>query len=189
MADNNFDVTKAKKFDTKERIKELRPNHLLKDIVGVTQGMVCVDIGSGTGTFSFPMLSLVGENGAVYAVDDSQVMLNHILKKNPPANLKTVCASANNTGLDNNIADFCLLSFIMHEVKEPVSLLKEAFRLLNNGGKVCVIEWKAELTSHGPPIGIRITSKHLKELFNQARLSYFEYIDWTSSHYIAIGGR
>ena len=85
------------------------------------------------------------------------------------------------------MVDFCLLSFILHEVKEPIKLLREAFRLLKNNGRVCVIEWKAELTPHGPTRNIRITREHLKELFNESGLTHFKYINWSTNHYVAIG--
>ena len=187
MTNNHFDVRKAKKFDNEERIRELRPGHLLMDIIGIKPGMVCIDIGSGTGTFSIPMSKLVGTRGIVYAVDDSQIMLGHMQKRNPPTNLKAIHTSAYNTGLSSNIADFCLLSFILHEVKEPDTLLKETFRLLKTGGGICIIEWKAKQTEHGPPQSIRITKERLETLFKQTGFSNFKYVDWTHSHYLAIG--
>ncbi|MFC2068176.1 hypothetical protein ACFLTP_04130 [Chloroflexota bacterium] len=33
------------------------------------------------------------------------------------------------------MADFCLLSFILHEIKQPSSLMVEVFRLLKVKGK------------------------------------------------------
>src|SRR5271157_3483140 len=78
MSNDCFDVKKASKLDSESRINELRPHDLLKDVGGIGGGMVCVDFGSGTGTFSLPMAQLVGTEGKVYAIDKSNDMLEHI---------------------------------------------------------------------------------------------------------------
>ena len=168
MKDGCFDVRKASKLDSEGRIRELRPYELLKDIAGVAAGMVCIDFGSGTGTFALPLASCVGNEGKVYAVDNSIEMLQHIQAKNPPPNLLLVQRDVEQTGLNSQIADLCLLSFILHEVKHPELLMAEAFRVLKQGGRVIVVEWKAELDSPGPPQSVRFARKQIEQLFNVA---------------------
>jgi len=182
-----FDVSKASKLDSEGRIRELRPYELLKDIAGVAAGMVCVDFGSGTGTFALPLASCVGSEGKVYAVDNSIEMLQHIRAKNPPPNLLLVQRDVKQTGLDSQIADLCLLAFILHEVKHPELLMTEAFRVLKPGARVVVVEWKAELDSPGPPKKIRFTRRKIEQLFKQVGLALVDYIGWTRNHYVAIG--
>jgi ubiquinone/menaquinone biosynthesis C-methylase UbiE len=92
------------------------------------------------------------------------------------------------TGLDSEIADVCLLAFILHEVKESERLMAEAFRLLKPEGKVVVVEWKAELDSPGPPQRVRLTRGRVEQLFKQVGLALVEYIDWSGNHYVAVGG-
>ncbi len=187
MSDGCFDIKKASKLDSEGRIKELRPYDLLKDVAGVASGMVCIDFGSGTGTFAFPMAQFVGNEGKVYAVDNSTDMLEYIRAKKPPANLVLVQRDVGRTGLDSQIADLCLLAFILHEVKVPDYVINEASRLLKPEGKILVVEWKADLDSPGPPRNRRITKEQLERLFRQAGLSLAEYIDWSGNHYAAIG--
>ena len=189
MTESHFDIGRAGKLDNEERIRELKPKQLLEDVGGVTEGMTCIDLGSGTGTFSFPLAQCVGDSGIVYAVDDSIKMLDYMRVKNPPINLRLVHANASSTGLDSQIADLCLLAFVLHEVKEPGSLIVEACRLLKPKGKALVVEWKAHLDSPGPPRSIRITQEHLELLFKQIGLSDFRYIDWSSNHYVAVGNK
>jgi ubiquinone/menaquinone biosynthesis C-methylase UbiE len=157
MTQGHFDTKRARVLDNKERIKELRPNQLLTQVAGITKGMTCVDLGCGTGIFSLPMAYCVGSEGVVYAVDDSAEMLKYLRAKNPPPNLRLVQRDAKQTGLGNQIADFCLLAFILHEVKQPYSIIAEAFRLIKPDGRALVVEWKAELDSPGPPQRIRLT--------------------------------
>jgi hypothetical protein len=47
MHDGIFDVKKAHKLDNPERVKNLKPVELLKDIAKVSSGETCVDFGSG----------------------------------------------------------------------------------------------------------------------------------------------
>jgi len=185
MNDGCFDIKHASKLDNEGRLKELRPYELLKEVAGVAVGMVCVDFGSGTGTFALHMASLAGNEGKVYAVDRSVEMHAHIRAKNPPPNLILVERDVLQTGLDNQIADVCLMAFILHEVKQPATLIAEASRLLKPGGKLVAVEWRAELDSPGPPKDKRITSVQIEQLLEQAGLSSVDYREWSVNHYVA----
>lgn len=187
MNDGCFNIKHASKLDSDGRLKELRPYELLKEVVSVAVGMVCVDFGSGTGTFALPMASLAGNEGKVYAVDRSVEMQAHIRAKNPPPNLILVESDVAQTGLDSQIADVCLMAFILHEVKQPATLMAEASRLLKSGGKLVAVEWRAELDSPGPPKDKRITRQQIDKLFEQVSLSPVEYHEWSANHYIATG--
>jgi ubiquinone/menaquinone biosynthesis C-methylase UbiE len=189
MTEGHFDPRLSPVLDSEERVKELRPYQLLKDTAGVTSGMTCIDLGCGTGTFSFPMLLCVGSEGFVYAVDDSDEMLDYIRTKNPPPNLILVHGDVSQTGLDNEIADFCLLSSILHEVEQPANLLAEAFRLLKPKGRILAVEWKADLDSPGPPQRRRLSRERVEQLFKHAGFRNFEYLDWSRNHYVVTGGK
>lgn len=189
MTEGHFNTKRAPFLDSEERIQEMRPYQLLKDTAGVTSGMTCIDLGCGTGTFSFPMLLCVGSEGVVYAIDDSAEMLERIRAKNPPPNLIVVHSDVSRTGLDNEIADFCLLSSILHEVEQPANLLAEAFRLLKPEGKLLLIEWKADLDSPGPPQIRRLSRENVEQLFKQADFQNFQYVDWSRNHYVALGSK
>lgn len=189
MPNNHFDIKKAPVLENQERLTELRINQLLSDIAAIKEGMTCIDLGCGTGVFSFPLVDHVGEKGHIYAVDESNEMLDYIRKKKPLKNMLLINRDASDTGLKSNIADICLLAFILHEVSNSYSLIKEAFRLLKPNGNLLVVEWKAELDSKGPPSHVRIPQDQLMQLFNQAGFAGFRYIDWSVNHYIAIGAK
>ncbi len=189
MTSNHFDSKKAARLDNPERAKELRPLELFRDVLHTQKGMTCVDFGAGTGVFALPLASIVGERGKVYAVDDSLDMLAYLKAKNPPPNLVILNRDVACTGLENNSADICLLAFILHEVKQPEALIAEAYRILKSGGKVAVVEWKAELASPGPPQQIRLSKNKVESLFKGAGLMFYDYINWTEKHYVITGGK
>ena len=56
MTEDHFDIGRAGQLDNEERVRELKPKQLLEDVIGVTGGMTCIDLGSGTGAFSFPLI-------------------------------------------------------------------------------------------------------------------------------------
>jgi ubiquinone/menaquinone biosynthesis C-methylase UbiE len=189
MVEGHFDPKRAPYLDADERIKELRPYELLKQKVGIKSGMTCVDLGSGTGAFSFPMLSYVGSEGVVYAVDDSDEMLGRIRTKNPPPNLKLVHSDVSHTGLNGGIADLCVMSSILHEVRKPAALLAEAFRVLKPGGRVLVVDWKADLASPGPPQKLRLSKEKVEHLFRPIIFQNIEYSDWSRNYYIVVADK
>ncbi len=189
MTGHHYNVHRPRMLDSEERLKELRPHELLADVAGLGKGMTGVDLGSGTGTFAFPMLQCVGDKGTVYAVDDNPEMLDRIRAKNPPANLVLAQRDVSQTGLDSQIADLCLLAFILHEVNDPNAVIVEAFRLLKPGGRAVVVEWRAELESPGPPRNIRFTRERLESLLSGAGFADFKYLEWSNNHYVATGTR
>ncbi len=178
---------RALRMGNEERIKALRPNELIKDLAGVTKGMTCIDLGCGPGVLSFTMVLCVGNQGIVYATDSSDEMLEYIRAKNPPGNLTLVQCDASQTGLDSNIADFCLMSLILHDIEQPDTVMAEAFRLLKPEGKALVMELREDSnTPHHPP-DILIGRERLERLFKQAGFSCFECTDWSRSCYVATG--
>lgn len=184
-----FDIKQAHKLDNPGRVKDLRPQELLKNLAGISSGNICVDFGSGTGIFALPMAELVGSKGKVYAIDNSLEMLAHLRAKIPPNNLTLLHSEVGRTGLDSQIADICLLAFILHEIKEPGNLIAEAFRLLKSAGRLVIVEWKADLDSPGPPRKIRIPKEQIMRLFSQTGLTLVRYIDWSQNYYVAVGNK
>ncbi|MFC2071377.1 class I SAM-dependent methyltransferase [Chloroflexota bacterium] len=174
-------------MDSEERLKALRPDELIGELAGVTKGMTCVDLGSGTGALSFLMIRCVGSKGVVYAVDNSAEMLEYMRVKKPPSNLISVQCDAGQTGLDSNIADFCLMSLILHDIEQPDRVMAEAFRLLKPGGKALVMELTEDFDSPHHPHDKRLGKKRLEQLFKQASFSCFECTDWSRSQYAATG--
>ena len=187
MNNGIFGTKQVNKLDNLGRIAELKPNELLKNNAGIVNGMISIDFGSGTGIFALPMADLVGNEGKVYAIDNSMEMLSYIRGKNPPTNLTLLHSDVKQTGLNSRIADICLLAFILHEINEPDSLIVEAFRLLKNDGKLIIIEWKADFNSPGPPRKRRISKEQIMRFFSQTGLTLENYIDWSQNHYVAVG--
>ena len=176
---------RVQRLNDRGRVDELMPTRLLRE-TGVAKGIICVDLGSGTGVFAFPMADLVGETGLVYAVDSSAGMIDYLRNTALRPNLRLIQADAGHTGLDGEIADFCLLAFILHEVSDPEAILAETSRILKPGGKAAVVEWRMD-ARRGPAPQIRIPKEKALRLLEQDGFAVIKQQDWSPNHYVIIG--
>jgi ubiquinone/menaquinone biosynthesis C-methylase UbiE len=184
MDDHHFDKM-VSRLENEGRREELRPSDLMRNIAGLREGMTCVDLGCGTGIFAVPMAEIVSKTGKVYGVDDSAELLAYLRSKKPPSQLELLQKDVRDTGLGGGIADFCLLAFILHEVKDPEVLVAEAYRLLKPGGRVMVAEWRPDAEGKGPPKNIRLAEETVRKIFDHHALKDFQYRVWSINHYIA----
>src|SRR4051794_8344748 len=90
MAENSgdhahiFDTSRWQRLESPERLARLDPAAMISRI-GLHPGMHVADLGSGTGIFAAAIAAAVLPTGRVYALDNSQEMLDVILSKNLPA--------------------------------------------------------------------------------------------------------
>ncbi len=186
MERGHFDTRRFERLNNPGRIEELRPLDLLAEVAVVKPGIVCVDLGSGTGVFALPMARIVGKEGAVYAVDNSRDMLDYLTSSSPGPQLKMVEADVSDTGLPAGIADFCLAAFILHELPDPLTALVEAHRLLTPGGKIAIVEWRMD-SRIGPPADVKISPERARELLRTTGFDPAEDWNWSINHYVIVG--
>jgi ubiquinone/menaquinone biosynthesis C-methylase UbiE len=135
--------------------------------VGVTPGLICVDLGCQTGLFTFPLARKVGGGGKVYAVDDSVSDLDILKARKPGQNIVTLRADLHDTKLPTAFCDLVLLAFSLTEVADMGAVVAEAARLLKNGGRVAVVEWQPVPPPPGPPMDRRIRSDRMERLLER----------------------
>ena len=72
-------------------------------------------------------------------------------------NMKGILASDFKYPINDKEIDFVLLVTVFHEIDEKEVLLKEISRILKDIGRLCIIEFKKEVTPFGPPLDHRIS--------------------------------
>ena len=162
--EKKFDPKKLAKLNDPRRLEYLKPD-LIWEKVALKGPAVLIDLGAGTGFFSL-LFSRKMEKGKVYACDISDEMLAW-MKDNLPEESKGVVVPVkmeeNSVPLPDGIADLLYMINLHHELEAPLKILKESRRLLKEGAKLMIIDWKKEETPEGPPLEIRVTEETIRD--------------------------
>jgi ubiquinone/menaquinone biosynthesis C-methylase UbiE len=119
---------------------------LLFDNLPIQSTSVVADVGAGTGYFSLPMAT-IANNGKVYAVDLQPEMLDMITSRASATGLTNVIpvqATEADPKLPANSIDMVLLVDAYHEFNQPFEVMSGIYTSLKPGGKVVLIEYRAE---------------------------------------------
>jgi ubiquinone/menaquinone biosynthesis C-methylase UbiE len=123
-----------------------------------------VDIGAGTVFFALPFSKKL-KAGKVYACDISEDMITW-MENNLPMESRGVIIplkmGERSVPLPDGIADLIYMINLHHELDDQVMVIKESLRLLKDGGKLMIIDWKKEETPEGPPLAIRVTDETIE---------------------------
>jgi SAM-dependent methyltransferase len=135
------------------------------DAAGILDALGCervsgdaIEFGCGYGTFTIPCAQRV--SGIVYALDIDPLMVAATAVRASQRGVKNVFVErrdfvSEGCGRGSESANLVLLFNILH-IEDPISLLKEAHRVLCVGGRVVAIHWKYDpQTPRGPPLDIR----------------------------------
>lgn len=94
-----------------------------------------VDIGGGQGSYAAELLNSCQHLSLGDVDPDAIGRARELL---PGAKVDFIVARAENTGLPANTYDAAFLIEVLDHVDDPVAVVKEAFRLLRPGGRLCV---------------------------------------------------
>jgi len=164
--------------------------NLILDKAGLEEDMTVADLGCGaTGHFVFPMSTMVGDGGKVYAVDILRTVLHGIKKRIRQENVNNVEAIWSDlelfgaTKLDENILDIAFLINTLYQSQKRVEMIREAVRLLKKDGKLIVVEWKNISLPFGPPLDSRVDKENIKKGSRKLGLELEEEFFAGSCHY------
>jgi ubiquinone/menaquinone biosynthesis C-methylase UbiE len=163
------------------------PEKALKS-VGIKQGMVLVDLGSGPGFFTIPMAQITGDKGIVYAVDSNPTMLEHlrhnIAKSGVDGDIiKIIRSDVCNTGLPENSVDVAFFANVLHEVENKKGFLQEVKRICKPTAYVIDVDWKKIQTERGPPLKIRLSEEEATRLLKENGFTVIKQTDAGPKHY------
>jgi ubiquinone/menaquinone biosynthesis C-methylase UbiE len=150
--------------------KELINSRALLEEAGLSQGMKVVDFGCGRkGHFTLQAASIIGLSGIVYAVDILKSVLENIKREAEIFgldNIKTIWADLEVFGatkIADSSVDFVMANNLFSQIKDHLSVLIEAKRILKNGGHLLITDWKKKAAPFGPSLNQRIDKEKVKE--------------------------
>lgn len=107
-------------------------------LIEISDNDVIADIGCGTG---FITEGLIDKQVKIIAVDQSDEMLKVMKSKFRNANnISYVQGSANDLPIKSGSVDFAFANMYLHHVDIPAKAIKEAFRILVDGGTFIITD-------------------------------------------------
>jgi ubiquinone/menaquinone biosynthesis C-methylase UbiE len=139
-------VAGAPWLDRAEREREEDPDLAMR-LIRVERGSTVADLGAGSGYFTVRLARAVGAGGKVYAVDIQQGMLD-LLKRAAAqerlTNVIPVLAAEDDPRLPAASVDLVLMVDVYHELAAPQTTLAHLKRALKPGGRLVLLEYRAE---------------------------------------------
>ncbi|HVB96050.1 MAG TPA: class I SAM-dependent methyltransferase [Nitrososphaerales archaeon] len=115
--------------------------------VGLAKGMKVADIGAGYGYFALPAAEMVGEEGAVYAVEPNTKRAEEISKRAEEMGVKNIKVLASGAedlaGIPAGEVDVAISMSPFHHFADTRRVLLELRRVVKPGGLVYVRDVKA----------------------------------------------
>jgi ubiquinone/menaquinone biosynthesis C-methylase UbiE len=128
------------------RAEDERPEVVLA-AMHLKDGDAVAEIGAGTGFFSRRLARAVAPTGTVYAEDIQPEMLDMVRKYAADegiANIVPVLGNETDPALPAGRMDWILLVDVYHEFQEPAPMLAKIRQALKPGGRVALVEYRAE---------------------------------------------
>jgi ubiquinone/menaquinone biosynthesis C-methylase UbiE len=165
-------------------------------LLGATgeQGNV-IEFGCGYGSFTVPAARCT--SGLVTALDIEPGMIAVVREKAASLGLHNIRAElrdfvADGAGVDASSQAHAMIFNLLH-LAQPVGLLREARRILQDGGVLSVMHWRSDIpTPRGPPLAMRPTPGQCRQWMNDAGFRTIETVDLQDAcpfHFEMIGRR
>jgi ubiquinone/menaquinone biosynthesis C-methylase UbiE len=142
-------VERAGALDLRFRKLFQNPRKILKPYI--KEGMTILDVGCGPGYFTIEMAKMLGGSGKVIAADLQDGMLEIVKNKVSNTSLQNIIefhkCESDKIGLTKE-CDFILVFYMLHEVPNQTTFLKEMFSLLKPEGKVLIVEPKFHVSKN-----------------------------------------
>jgi ubiquinone/menaquinone biosynthesis C-methylase UbiE len=139
-----------------------------------------VEFGCGYGTFTIP--AALHTPGIVTALDIEPEMVNRVRQKAEQAGLSNIRPElrdfiAAGTGLADGSQAHAMIFNLLH-LEQPVALLREARRVLRDGGRLSVMHWRCDIsTPRGPSPAIRPTPEQCQRWIAEAGFDDIQTVD------------
>lgn len=139
-----------------------------------------VEFGCGYGTFALPAARRVA--GVVTALDIEPEMVAIVSRKAEAGGMANVRATlrdfvVDGTGLESGSLRHAMIFNLLH-LEAPVVLLREARRVLGEGGSLSVIHWRSDIaTPRGPSLSIRPSPEQCRVWMEEAGFRRVEDVD------------
>jgi ubiquinone/menaquinone biosynthesis C-methylase UbiE len=176
--------------DDPER-KEWQDPEKIFSIIGLSAGMVFVDIGCGEGYFALPAARLVGPGGEVRAADinaNAVAALRESAAHEGLTNLYAEVTAAEETVVCEACADIVFFGIDLHDFADPERVLRNAKKMLKPSGRLIDLDWNDEPMDFGPPPERRFSVHKAQSMIEAAGFRVLSVQDAGPYHYLISAG-
>ena len=157
-----------------------QPEQLIQSF-NIRAGDHIADFGAGHGYFAIPLARATGPAGKVYAIDIQWAALDMVRSRAAAEhllNLEYVQADLDEPGgsrLMDRFVDLVVVANILFQTERKDMLMREAWRILREGGRLAMIEWDTMVESQvmlGPLPTMRVKKETARTLAVQAGFEF-----------------
>lgn len=163
-------------------VEFLNPKEILEKL-NLKENMVAADFGCGSGGWVIPLAKIL-QKGRVFAIDILEEPLSALrsrAKMEKIFNIDALKADVEKgTSLISESCDLVLMTNLLFQVENIKKVLEEGKRVLKNGGKILVVDWK-ENTKVGPEK--RISPEKVKKVAEEIGLKLKKEFEAGSYHW------
>jgi ubiquinone/menaquinone biosynthesis C-methylase UbiE len=154
--------------------------------LGLNDGMKVVDVGAGSGFYTFEAAKKVGASGRVYAVEVQKDLLERVRSTGATQGLHNIeviwgdVEKIGGTKLREAIANAVIASNILFQIEKKDDFVLEIKRLLKPGGKALVVDWSSASALSPKTL---VSSAAAQTLFEKAGFKLDQSFDAGDHHY------
>jgi len=161
-----FDPKNIAVLEMEERKIWQNPEEILRTIE-IKSEFTVADLGCGSGFLTVPLSRKARK---VYGIDIQKEMLEFLEQKMRSLkieNIHPLLSKENEIPLGNASVDLLVSMNTLHEFDDKERMVEEMKRVLKQGGKALIADFKKETTGFGPPVVIRVSRKQATNLFEK----------------------
>ena len=143
------------------------PEAIINSLVGDSRLGHTADLGCGPGYYCAQLLKMSDE---LYCVDSNAEFLGIIKKRIKDKRVHIVNSSASSTGISEKSIDTVVMANSFHDMDFKDEVVAEIKKILKDGGRLLIIDWKKEESDFGPPFDIRMSKEKYLEFFKGFKL-------------------
>jgi SAM-dependent methyltransferase len=137
------------RLESADRAQWQKPDKLIQKL-GLKENMVVVDIGAGTGYFTFRIAEFVNKVIAIEVDKRFVDYLNKATKRNKTSNVEVRYADFDNPTLTNQEADLVIIVNTYHHIDNRVRYFRMVRQGMKHGSKLVVVDFKSGNFTVGP---------------------------------------
>ena len=173
-----------------EEPRDWQDTEEIMDRLHLGAGDIVADIGAGSGFFTIPFSSRVGEKGLVFAEEIQIEMINYISRKveeQELKNIRVIFGKPEDPSLLDNFFNLVFLANTYHELEKPFLMLENIKKDMRHSGRLAIIDWDpAKQSPFGPQIEAKVPENTIIKEVERVGFELIEKHNFMPYHYFLV---